>query len=297
MRTILKWTGIILGGLLGLLVLAAVVFYFAGGAKWTRKYDVPVETVSIPTDPAAVERGEHLATIFLCRSCHSDDLSGKVEFAIPGMLSIPTPNLTPGAGGVGSFYTDEDWVRAIRHGVGQDGRALFIMMSKPYNHLGSEDLGALVAYLKRLPPVANKLTQRRLDPLGQLMMGLGMFPPFAADQIDHATPAAPQPEAGATVAYGEYLSHTCTECHGADLNGAPFGPPGEQVLTPNLTPGGELSFWSEEDFFTVMRTGQTPGARQLKADMPWKYYGKMTDEELRAVWLYLQSLPGLEQGG
>jgi hypothetical protein len=54
MRTILKWTGIILGGLLGLLVLAAVASYFAGGAKWTKKYEVPVETVSIPTDPGSL---------------------------------------------------------------------------------------------------------------------------------------------------------------------------------------------------------------------------------------------------
>ena len=51
MRTILKWTGIILGGLL---VLAAVASYFAGGAKWTKKYEVPVETVSIPTDPGSL---------------------------------------------------------------------------------------------------------------------------------------------------------------------------------------------------------------------------------------------------
>lgn len=292
---VLKWIGLLAGGLLGLLVLTGMVLYFIGEAKFSKGYDVPVETVSIPTEGGAVQRGEHLAAIFLCKSCHNDDLSGKLEFEIPGMLSIPTPNLTSGAGGIGSFYTDEDWVRAIRHGVGHDGRALFIMMSEPFHHLGNEDVGALVAYLKSLPAVDHTLPERRIEPLGKLMMGMGLFPPFAADQIDHTSPPPAQPEPGATVVYGEYLSHTCTECHGTDLSGAPFGPPGQEILTPDLTPGGELAFWSEQEFLITMRTGLAPGGRQLKEDMPWKYYSQMTDEELRAVWLYLQSLPRQEQ--
>jgi cytochrome c553 len=295
MRKLFKWLGIILGSLLGLLVLTVIVLYLAGGAKLGKKYDVPVRTVSIPTDADALQRGEHLTTILLCKACHGGDLSGKLEFAIPGMLSIPTPNLTPGAGGIGSFYTGEDWVRAIRHGVGHDGRALFIMMSKPFHHLGDEDMGALIAYLESLPAVDHELPERRIEPPGKLMIGVGLFPPFAADQIDHASPAPEQPEPGITVAYGEYLSRTCTECHGENLNGAPFGPPGQEILTPNLTPGGELAFWSEQEFFTAMRKGQIPSGRQLKEDMPWKYYGEMTDDELKAVWLFLQSLPKLGQ--
>lgn len=294
MRKLFKWIGIILGGLLGLLVLAAVTFYFIGGAKLSKKYDVPIEMVSIPSDPTAVQRGAHLSVIFLCTRCHTEDLSGQVYFDAPGLLSIPTPNLTSGVGGIGSFYTDQDWVRALRHGVGHDGRALFFMM-KANHYLGDEDLGALIAYLKSIPPVDHSLPERRVEPLAKLMMGSGLFPTPAADQIDHAgqIPASPQP--GATVAYGEYLSRTCTECHGANFNGAPFGPPGEEIFTPNLTPGGELGFWSEDDFVNTIRTGRTPGGKQLNEEMPWKYYGQMTDEELKAIWLYLQSLPKLEQ--
>lgn len=294
MRKLFKWIGITLGGLLGLLVLTAIVLYFIGGAKLSKKYDVPVETISIPSDPAALQRGEHLAVIFLCTRCHSEDLSGQVYFEAPGLLSIPTPNLTSGEGGVGSFYTDNDWVRALRHGIGHDGRALFFML-KANHYLSDEDLGALIAYLKTLPPVDNSLPERRIEPLANLMMGAGLFPPLAADQIDHVNPVPAQPETAVTVSYGEYLSLTCTECHGENLNGAPFGPPGEEIFTPNLTPGGELASWSEQEFFTTMRTGITPARRQLNEEMPWKYYGQMTDEELRAIWLYLQSLPKLEQ--
>ena len=172
---------------------------------------MPIKTISIPTDAKAVQRGEHLATILLCKYCHGDNLSGKLEFEVPGMLRIPTPNLTSGAGGVGSFYTDKDWVRAIRHSVGHDGRALFIMMSNQYHHLGDEDVSALIAYLKSLPPADHKLPERRFEPIGKLMMGAGLLPPFAADQIDYASPAPAQPEPDVTVAYGEYLSRTCTE--------------------------------------------------------------------------------------
>jgi mono/diheme cytochrome c family protein len=258
---------------------------------------VPVETISIPTDTATVQRGQHLATILICTRCHVENMAGKVDFAIPGMLTIPTPNLTTGTGGVGSFYTDADWVRAIRHGVGHDGRALFIMPSKSYYYLGDEDLGAIIAYLKSLPPVDNELPERRIELLGRLMDGAGMFPPDAVEQIDHTGPRPAAPEPGVTVAYGEYLARTCTECHGANLNGIPFGPPGEEVPSPNLTPGGKLAAWSEEDFFSTIRTGVTPEGHQLNIDMPWMYYARMSDEELRALWLYLQSLPALAQGG
>jgi cytochrome c553 len=294
MRKLFKWIGITLGSVVGLLVLTAIVLYFVGGAKLSKKYDVPVETISIPTDVNAIQSGEHLAVIFLCTRCHSEDLSGQVYFEAPGLLSIPTPNLTSGEGGVGRFYTDQDWVRALRHGVGHDGRALFFMLEANH-YLSDDDLGTLIAYLKSVPPVDNKLPERRIEPLSNLMFGAGLFPPLAADQIDHArqVPAPPQPSV--TAAYGEYLSRTCTECHGTNFNGAPFGPPGQEGFTPNLTQGGEPGFWSEQEFFTTMRAGRTPSGRQLNDEMPWKYYGQMTDEELRAVWLYLQSLPKLEQ--
>lgn len=297
LKKVLKWIGIVLGSLVGLLVLAFVALYIIGGARANKRYDVAVETIAIPTDTAAVQRGRHLATIFICTRCHTENLGGEVYFTVPGLLTIPTPNLTSGVGGIGSFYTDEDWVRAIRHGVGRDGRGLFIMTSNAYQHLSAEDLGALIAYLKSVPSVDNTLPERRIDLMGRIMMALGMFPPLAVDQIDHASPLPAAVEPGVTGAYGEYLTRTCGECHGATLNGMPFGPPGQEVPSPNLTRGGRLASWSEQDFFTTLRTGVTPYGQSLKDDMPWKFYGQMTDDELRAIWLYLQSLPALAQGG
>lgn len=301
MRKVLKWIGIVLGGLVGLLVVAFIVLYIVGGAMWNRihgNYDVPVETIPIPTDQASIARGEHIATTHYCRVCHTPALSGQSE-AIPALITMSIPNLTAGAGGVGATNTDADWVRAIRHGVGHDGRGLVLMPARAFYYLSDEDLGALIAYLKSLPPVDNELPGTNLGPVGRVMLVLGQLPPEAMPDvivIDHDGPRPVAPEPGVTVEYGEYLAHICTVCHGANLNGQTIRSEGSDYVALNLTPGGELGFWSEEDFFATLRTGVTPSGRQLIEVMPWKYFGQMTDDELRAVWLYLQSLPALGQG-
>jgi mono/diheme cytochrome c family protein len=301
-RKIFKWIGIVLGSLIGLLVLAFVVLYIAGSVKWNKlhgQYDVPVEAITIPTDQASIARGEHIATIRMCRECHTETLSGQSDRA-PGLITLSIPNLTPGAGGVGATNTDEDWVRAIRHGVGYDGRGLVLMPSKIWYYLSDEDLGALIAYLKNLPPVDNEMPAADLEPLGRVMLVLGQLPPEIVPNvtvIDHDGPRPVAPQPGVTVEYGKYLANTCTLCHGSDLNGQTISEGGPQkYLAPNLTPGGELHSWSETQFMETLRTGVTPSGHHLINVMPWKYFGQMTDDELKAVWLYLQSLPALPQG-
>ena len=178
-KKVLKWIGIILGSLVGLLVAASVVLYIIGTARLNKKYDVNVETVSVPTDAQARQRGEHLATILMCSDCHTANMGGQVFYTIPGMLSVPTPNLTAGAGGTVPAFSEEDWVRAVRYGVRPDGTALFIMPSASYHEISDEDLGAVITYIKSLPPVDNVMPERRVEIMGRLMMGAGMFPPFA----------------------------------------------------------------------------------------------------------------------
>ncbi len=299
-RKILKLLGIVLGSLIGLLVLAFVVLYVIGTVRWNKlhgKYEVPVETITIPTDQASIARGEHVATIHICQECHTENFSGQTQ-SVPGLITMTFPNLTPGAGGVSATKTDEDWVRAIRHGVGYDGRGLSLMPSATWYYLSDEDLGALIAYLKRLPPVDNEMPSTDLGPLGRVMLTLGKLPPEIIPNvtvIDHSGPRPIVPKPGVTVEYGKYLARTCALCHGANFNGQTITTDAE-YLAPNLTPGGELHYWSEEDFMNTLRTGVTPGGKHLKSAMPWKYFGQMTDDELKAVWLYLQSLPALPQG-
>lgn len=301
-RKILRWIGIVLGSLAGLLILAFTVLYIIGTVKWNKmhgQYDVPVETITIPTDQASIARGEHVAIIRMCGDCHNDDFSG-ISDSAPGLITVSIPNLTAGAGGVGATNTDEDWVRAIRHGVGQDGRGLLLMPSSIWYYLSDEDLGDLIAYLKSLPPVDNEMPETELGPLGRVMLALGLLPPEIVPNvisIDHDAPRPIPPERGVTVEYGLYLARTCMICHGPALNGRTISMGGpEQYVALNLTRGGEMKGWSEEDFITTMRTGITPSGHQIIEVMPWEYFGQMTDEELRAVWMYLQSLPALPQG-
>jgi mono/diheme cytochrome c family protein len=298
---ILRWIGIVLGSLVGLLVLACVVLYVIGTFKWNKmhgQYDVPVETIAIPTDEASIARGEHIATLNLCRMCHTEALSGQ-SVSVPGLMTFGIPNLTSGVGGVGATNTHEDWVRAIRHGVGHDGRGLAMMPVRTFYYLSDEDLSALIAYLKSLPPIDHEMPKTDLGPLGRVMLALGQLPPDIEPNvisIDHNAPRPVAPQPSVTVEYGVYLSRTCALCHGPNFNGQTVVLDGPPILTPNLTPGGELGFWSEEDFIVTLQTGVTPDGKQLRSEMPWKYLGQMTDDELKAVWMYLQSLPAMEQG-
>ena len=300
-RKILKWIGIVLGSLIGLLVLAFLVLYTVGTVKWNKmhgQHDVPVETITVPTDQASIARGEHIATIRICKECHTENLSGHFG-SVPGLFTLSFPNLTPGAGGVGATNTDEDWVRAIRHGVGHDGRGLALMPSGVFYYLSDEDLGALIAYLKTLPPVDNEMPPTDLGPLGRVMLPLGQLPEALIPNvtlIDHYAPRPVAPEPGVTAEYGKYLANICTLCHGVNLNGQTIREGPTVYVALNLTPGGEMVGWSEEQFIATMRTGVTPGGKQLIDFMPWKSFGQMTDDELKAVWMYLQSLLALPQG-
>jgi mono/diheme cytochrome c family protein len=250
----------------------------------------------VPTDEASIARGRHIAeAVSDCVGCHAENLGGTMFLDDPSFAQIPAPNLTSGQGGIGATYTDEDWVRAIRHGVAADGRDLIFMPSHWYNYLADEDLGSLIAYLKTVPPVDQVWPARSVAFIPtRILLALGAIP-FAPELIAQNGPRT-SPEAAISVEYGAYISRVaaCGECHGNDLaggttQGAPIG--------PNLTPGGAFAAYREEDFLKVMHTGVTPGGQTLSEEMPWMDYGKMTDDELKALFMYLQSLQPLPNAG
>jgi mono/diheme cytochrome c family protein len=289
MRKALRWTGIVLGGLVGLVVLAVLGLYFVGSRRIGRRYDIQPASIVIPSDAAALEAGRHWTAI-LCVECHGEDLSGDVLIDDSTIGYVPTPNLTAGAGGVASNYGDADWVRALRHGVNNEGRALLAMPSANYYYMSDGDLGELIAYLKSVPPVDNDLGGFRLTFTAKVLLAAGVFGEAAlpAEIIDHSGPRPAAPPAGATVEYGDYLVRVvgCRDCHGKELAGGahpePGAPPG-----PNLTPGGSFRAWNLQAFIGA--------ARNLpNGYMPWKDLGAMTDPELEAMFSYLQSLPARE---
>jgi cytochrome c553 len=300
MRKVLKWIGIILASLVGLLLVAAVALFAVGSARLNKIHNIQVETLAIPTNETAVVRGRHLAeAVTLCIACHGDDLGGTVLDDEPGIVTISASNLTSGQGGVGATYSDDDYVRAIRHGANPEGRGLIIMHSDIYHNLSAEDLGAIIAYIKTMPPVDRELPTTRARPLGSILVALGMFdmetmPLIPAEVIDHSASFAAVPAPGMTAGYGHYLVTVglCTMCHRGDLNGGPPLEP-ESPPVPNIAVYGGPGGWSEAEFVNTIRTGVTPYGKSLDPEsMPWEFYQNMTDEELGAIWRYLQSVAG-----
>jgi mono/diheme cytochrome c family protein len=295
MRKVLKWAGIIFGSLIGLLVLGLVVANLLAVMRINRQYQVNKPAVAIPTEAESIARGEHIVEIISqCSSCHGLDLGGDDFLNEPALGYISAPNLTRGQGGAGGRYSDEDWARALVHGVGPDGRMLLIMPSQNFNHYSDTDLAAVIAYIKNSPAVDREMPAKRLSLIGNTLFGLGLFGPMPAEIIDHTAPRSVEVAPGNSAAYGEYLVNVavCKDCHGSNLAGGSPAP--DTPWASNLTPGGALAGWSEADFVSAMRTGTTPDGRSLIPFMPWQKYQHMTDEELQAIWLYLQELPALE---
>jgi mono/diheme cytochrome c family protein len=296
-RRIIRGVGIVLGVLVGVLLVAGLVLYFIGNARLNRAYDFPPSNLTVPEDSASLELGRHRVEV-LCRDCHGDDLSGIENWFAAGPLgTIDSANLTAGEGGVATDYTVEDYVRAIRHGIGRDGKPIFMTGVYATSYLSDEDLAAIIAYLQTVPPVDKKLRGERFTPLAKIMLAAGLVDDLPVETVSHKVHIT-APQRGATAEYGEYMVNTndCRLCHGAELNGGPFPDPTIQKISPNLTPGGELAFWTEAEFVNTMRTGTTPGGHKLDPDlMPWQSYSKLHDDELRAIWFYLESLPKLPQ--
>ncbi len=298
MKKVLKWVGIVLAVLIGLVIIAAITVIVASSSRINATYDIQVESIEIPTDEEAIAQGEHIATIRGCIDCHKGDFSGDVFIDDPAIGQLNASNLTAGQGGIGSTYTDEDWVRATRHGVGPDGKPLLFMPSFEYYYLSSEDLAALIAYLKSVRPANNQIAENSVGPLGRVLFLAGEFPLIPAENIDHDAPRPVAPEPGVTIEYGEYVAISCFGCHSEDYSGGPIpGVPPDWPPASNLTPGGNLANWTEEDFINTLRTGTTPEGAKLNSEyMSWRNAAAMTDEELQALWLFLESLPAKETG-
>lgn len=195
MRKVVVGLGFALAAIIGLLVAVFLLLLVTGRSRFNETYEIEVSPITLPSDEAALARGEHLVSaVAHCAYCHGEGLAGDIVAEGGPEGSIVAPNLTGGAGGIGADYTTEDWVRTLRH--------------------------------------------------------------------------------GAELAGGQ----ACGDC--------PTG--------PNLTPGGELRGWTQDDFVTDLRTGTTPTGRQLSEFMPWQYFQNMTDTELAALWAYLQSQPARE---
>jgi len=153
LQKILKWLGIFLGSVAVLLTIFYAVVYFQTESRINKVYDVSLQTLTIPDDPTSYILGKHIADIRGCHGCHGANLAkGEVFFdkkTPTGVLAAS--NITSGKGGIS--YTDQDWIRALRHGLGKDNKPLWFMPSHEIYHISNQEMGALIGYLKKQPSV------------------------------------------------------------------------------------------------------------------------------------------------
>lgn len=292
-----RWALFTLAGLAAALAAAVAAGIGLAEHRMARRVEVSVKPFALPADTAAIERGRYLYTTRGCTDCHGAEGAGRVVVDQGGM-KIAGPHIGNGPGSATAGYGGADWDRAIRHGVGRNGRPLLIMPSQDYNRLTDADLGAMVAYLKQLPAATGGAAVVQLPLPMRVLYGFGAIPD-AASVIDHHLPPEQPVPAGANVEHGRYVAQMCTGCHGAGFGGGkvPGGPP-QWPAAANLTPGegGVMGRYGDAATFAkMMRSGQRADGSKI-AVMPFEALAAMNDDDLHGMYLYLKTLPARPLG-
>jgi mono/diheme cytochrome c family protein len=306
---------IVVGSVLLIIVAGGAVFV---ASRQHLTFDAPYPDVVASTDSSIVERGHYIVrSLAPCASCHGDPnqraanasgadvpLVGGYAFDIPPG-KFYTRNLTPdtvtGLGGV----SDKAIARALRYGVGHDGRALLPFMEM--QGLADDDLQAVVSYLRTLPPARNQVPPHQYTVLGKVIRATVLAKP-----VGPATTPLTRSPRGASVETGRYLVESvalCWACHTerSQMTGALTGPrfggttgftetddPGHSWSPPNITSDpetGRLGKMNEDQFVARFRQGRViPGS-----PMPWQSFSRLNEEDLRAIYRYLKSVPSVKR--
>jgi mono/diheme cytochrome c family protein len=298
-------------GLIVLLFVAGAVFV---GSRQHLRFDAPYPPVAASTDTAVIARGHYIVRdIANCGQCHGDPaqheallagadvpLSGGFTWDIPPG-SIHARNITPDdETGIGKA-PDGAIARALRNGIGPDGRALLPFMEM--QGLSDEDLVAVVSYLRTQQPVHHLVPTHQFSVLGMVIKATILANPVGPSQ----PPPKTSPH-GATLENGRYLVESvglCWACHTerddktGKLTGPRFGgatefkessDPGHIWAPPNITSDpatGRLGKLTEDEFVDRFHGGRLIAG----SPMPWQGFSRMAEADLRAIYKYLKSVP------
>ncbi len=296
MKRWIKWTAGGLGLVVVLVVGAVALGTQLAERKRLRHVEVKVSPVAYTSDAQALERGRYLFQSRGCVDCHGANGGGR-DFVNDGKgTRISGPNITPA--GVVAPYQPADWVRTIRHGVKPSGRPALIMPSEDYNRLTDDDLAALVAYVRSLPPRQGGAAIVELPLPAWVLYGFDLIPD-AAQRIDHGLPPSKPVAPAVTVEHGAYVANMCIGCHGEKLSGGkiPGGPP-DWPAAANITPGegsAMVRYRDASQFLAMMRSGKRPDGSAIQV-MPFESLSKMNDVDTQALYAYLKTVPARPAG-
>ncbi len=261
---------------------------------------------SNPPADNIVARGEYLATLGDCSSCHT--AGGGAKFAGGRYMPTPfgpisTPNITPDkATGIGD-WTDDEFYRVLHAGIGRHGEHLYPVMPFPwYSKVSRDDALAIKAYLFSLKPVDAPRKPNHLAFPFNIRAGLAVWDAFFLKQGDFK----PDPTKSAQVNRGAYivegLGH-CGECHnGRNLLGdtqmaeSLRGGPIEHWYAPNITSDVRdgIGKYSDDQIVAFLKNGVAPGMGVAVGPMAETIHDslrKLTDDDLHAIVAYLKSTP------
>jgi cytochrome c553 len=287
---ILKWTGYSLATLMALVTSFYVKARWSTDERLNKKYAFELPQFAFSTDSAILAEGARLAITKHCRDCHGDRMDGTVFIDDPILAKIIAPNLTKGKGGLPEDFNSTDWLRALKHGLKRDSTPLRIMPSHEFTLLAEDDVNALIAYCEQLEPVDHVLPASTLAPLAYILADLDMIPLIPAENIDHDRPLTKSMRREVSAEFGKYVSLSCEGCHRKNMKGgAPIAPGFPEV--PDITSTGHPGHWTEQQFMTVLRTGETPEGKHLNPkDMPWVGFKNLSEVEMKALFMYLRNI-------
>lgn len=251
---------------------------------------------------AQIKRGQYVAQLSDCTACHT--ATGGKPFA--GGYKLQTPfgtilssNITSdpetGIGG----WTQEQFDRAVRHGVGSHGYLYAAMPYNAYAKMTDQDISDLWAYVRAIPAVKSTVVENQLPfPFNQRWLLAGWNMLFFKDQV-----FKPAPERTAEENRGAYLvdgpGH-CTSCHtaknllGGDSSAYLQGGALEGWYAPDLTPDAHVGIgsWSNADIVSYLHSGSnkitvSSGPMTEAIENSTQY---MTQDDLQAIASYLKSL-------
>jgi mono/diheme cytochrome c family protein len=295
-----------------LVVLAAGITFTVGWRPFIGPRRRALTARKFQSTPERLARGEYLAlNVADCMVCHAEhDWTAHDAPVLPNTLGagqdmnmlkgfpgkVYAPNITPDRETGAGSWSDDQLARAIREGIGHDGRALFPFMPyADFRIMSDEDLASIIVYLRSLPPVRKQL------PATDLIFPVKYLIRNVPRPLDASVPA---PDVSTPENRGRYLvtmagcedCHTPKDAHGQPLPGMDFaggfildGPWG-RVASANITPDPSgISYYDQATFTQVIRTGFV-GARKLNQIMPWHVYRGMTDEDIVTMFAYMRTL-------
>lgn len=262
---------------------------------------------------ALAERGRYVYLAGGCENCHTDrENKGPVlaggRRLVTDFGTFYGPNITPDVThGIGR-WSEEDFIRSMRRGVGPRGQHYYpVFPYTAYTLLSDEDLRALWAYLRTVPAVAqpNKPHELPWYLRWRALILVWKWLYFRPGPFQNDPARSPAWNRGAYLALA--AAH-CGECHtprnrlGAlrkrlHFAGNPRGPEG--VVVPNITPDRTTGIgrWREHDLVYYLDTGMTPDgdfAGDLMAEVIDHGLRYLTREDRQAIAAYVLSLPAIE---